>query len=120
MCVPTERIIRAILTFPLLLNPTVVYKKGADLGSLEDSHVCGGTHCSLVNHSFAGSTPQRVLLGAADVPVDPDLSERTRVPDPRGDLHRSPREIRCGVCSQFVNHDLIPEEFRMKSRSGDV
>ena len=76
-----------------------------------------GTHRSLVNHSIAGSTPQQVLLGAADVPVDPDLYE---VPGPGGDLHRSPREIRCGVCSQFVNHDLILEEFRMKSRSGDA
>lgn len=82
--------------------------------------MCEGTHRSLVNHSFVGSAPQQIPLGAADVPVDPDLPEGARVSVPRGDFHLSPHETCCGHCLQFANRDLVPEGFRMKSRSGDA
>ena len=53
--------------------------------------------------SSVGSIPQFV-------PVDPDVSERARVPDRQGMFRKCLCETDCGICFQLVNHDLKPKK----------
>ena len=74
-----------------------------------------GTHLSL-----AGSIPQCGSSAPAEVPIDPVVSERAGVHDPREVFHLCPCGIGCGIYSRFVNRDLTSGNFRIYSRSRDV
>ena len=78
--------------------PTTAYEKNTDSVSLGIFHVSGETHQSPVD-----LMAPRVPSAPAEVVVAPGA------PDARG-----------GSCFDFLNHELIQEEFGVGSRSGYV